>query len=123
LNDFNKLQPTINFTIEKELQESITFIDLTIHREEEKFLFSIYRKPTQTDIIIPNNSCHPHEHKTSSINYLFNRVHSYPLTKEGKEMELNAIKNMLINNQYNISEHKKRPKKRTTHIDTQQKTK
>jgi hypothetical protein len=67
LNEFKKLQPTIKFIIEKELHESISFLDLTIHREEGKFLFSIYRKPTQTGIIIPNDSCHPHEHKTSSI--------------------------------------------------------
>jgi hypothetical protein len=111
LNEFNKLQPTIKFTIEKELHESVNFLDLTIHREEEKFLFSIYRKPTQTDIIVPNDSCHPHEHKTSSINYLLNRVHSYPITKEGKETELNTIRNTLLHNRYNINECNKRPKK------------
>jgi peptidoglycan hydrolase-like amidase len=59
-------------------------------------------------------------HKTSSINYLLNRMHSYPITKEGKEIELNTIRNQLLNNRYNINECNKRPKKRTTHIDTQQ---
>jgi hypothetical protein len=32
LNEFNKLQPTINFTLEKEQQESINFLDITTHR-------------------------------------------------------------------------------------------
>jgi hypothetical protein len=126
LNEFNKLQPTIKFTTKKELHESINFLDLTIHREEKKLLFSIYRKPTQAEIIIPKDSCHPHEHNSSSINYLLNRVHSYPTTKEAKEIELNTIRGILLNNQYNINESIKRPKpkQRNAHTDTQeQKTK
>jgi hypothetical protein len=52
LNDFNKLQQTIKLTIEKE-QESINFLDIRIHWKDKNLQFSIYRKPTQTDIIIP----------------------------------------------------------------------
>jgi hypothetical protein len=55
LNEFNKLQPTINFTLEKEQQESISFLDITIHCKHNNLQFSIYRKPTQTDIIIPKS--------------------------------------------------------------------
>jgi hypothetical protein len=57
-NNFKKLKPSLKFTTEKELHEPINFLDLTIQ-------FSIYRKPTQTDIMIPNSSCHPYEHKLS----------------------------------------------------------
>jgi hypothetical protein len=53
LNEFNKLQQTIKFTIEKEQQESINFLDIRIHRKDKNLQYSIYRKPTQTDIIIP----------------------------------------------------------------------
>jgi hypothetical protein len=67
LKEFNKLQTTIKFTIEKELQESINFLDLTIHREEKRFQLSIYRKPTQTDITIPKDSCHPP--RTQNLEY------------------------------------------------------
>jgi allophanate hydrolase subunit 1 len=63
LNELNKLQSSIKFTIEKEIHDSINFLDLTIYWEEENLKFTIYRKPTQTDIIIPNSSCHPNEHK------------------------------------------------------------
>jgi hypothetical protein len=34
LNEFNKLQQTINFTIEKEQQESINFLNIGIHRKD-----------------------------------------------------------------------------------------
>jgi hypothetical protein len=54
--------------IEKEQKEKINYLDITIQWKNERSEFSIYRKPTQTDIIVPNSSCHPHKHKLSSIN-------------------------------------------------------
>jgi hypothetical protein len=45
-----------------------------------------------------NDFCHPHEHKISSINNLFNRLNTYPISKEAKEKELNLIKHTLHNN-------------------------
>jgi hypothetical protein len=62
--------------MEKESHSS-NFLDL-IHRREKELEFEIYRKPTQTDIIIPNDSCHPHEYKISNINYVINRLNTYP---------------------------------------------
>jgi hypothetical protein len=67
LTELNKQQPYTNFTMEKELHNSINFLDLLIHLREKEFEFTIYRKPTETDIIIPNDSCHPHKYKISSI--------------------------------------------------------
>jgi hypothetical protein len=85
LNELNKLQPSIKFTKEKEVYDSINFLDLTIHSEVENLTFTIYRKPIQTDIIIHNSNCHLNEHKISSINYLLNRVHTYPIRKQNKQ--------------------------------------
>jgi hypothetical protein len=82
LTEFKKQTISIKFTIEKEQQNSINFLDLSIHRKRTKLEFGIYRKPTQTDTIIPNDSCYPHEHKVASINYLMNRVHTNPITNE-----------------------------------------
>jgi hypothetical protein len=61
-------------------------------------------KHTQTDVIIPNESCHPHEHKRASINYLMNRLHTNPITNKAKKMELNVIKSTLHSNKYNINQ-------------------
>lgn len=52
LTEFDK-QPTIKFTIEKQLHNSINYRDLSLHHRGKKFEFAIYRKPTQTDIVIP----------------------------------------------------------------------
>jgi hypothetical protein len=45
---FNEQLPTIKFTIEKESQISINFVDLIINRSEKEIEFEIYGKPTQT---------------------------------------------------------------------------
>jgi hypothetical protein len=121
LNELNKLQSSIKFTMEKETNNKINFLDLTIHRKEENLEYAIYRKPTQTDIIIPNNSCHPNEHKRSSINYLLKRMHTYPISKGAKEAELNIIKNILRNNEYdeNITERSPHQRKGKTRKDVQ----
>jgi hypothetical protein len=117
LDKINKLQPFIKFTTEKELHKSINFLDLTINRKDRNLQFAIYRKPTQTDIIIPNSSCHPYEHKLSGINYLLNRLHTYQITEKAKYTERNAIKNMLRNNEYNTDIIRKLPQKQNTHTD------
>jgi hypothetical protein len=93
LNDFNNIQPSIKFTIEKEKHEKINYLDITIHRKNRQLEFLIYRKPMQTDIIIP--STHPYEHKLSGITYLLNRLNTYPITKRSKETEKDTIRNIL----------------------------
>jgi hypothetical protein len=116
LNDFNNLQPTLKFTIENEKHKILNFLDLTIHRKKKHLQYSIYRKPTYTDIIIPNSSCHPYEHKMSSINYLINRMHTYPMNVEARDTEKTH------NNEYNTDIiQKKLKQKQNPHTDTQNK--
>jgi hypothetical protein len=61
LNDFNSAITNMNFTLEKE-ENKINFLS----KEHDSLSFEIYRKPTTTDVIIPNDSCHPREHKTAA---------------------------------------------------------
>lgn len=46
LIELNKLQPPIKFTIEKELHESTSILDLTKHCKDKNLKFPIYKKPT-----------------------------------------------------------------------------
>ena len=89
LDYFNNAIHAMTFSIEKEIDNSINFLDITVHRSTENFSFSIYRKPTTTDTIILNDSCHPPEHKHASIYYIYNRMNSYQLSKSYKEQEYN----------------------------------
>ena len=56
--------------MEKEIDNKINFLDITILKETQYFSFTIYRNPTTTDTIILNVSCHPQEHKHAAIRYL-----------------------------------------------------
>lgn len=38
--------------------------------------------PTQTDMITPNDSCHPHEYKVPSISYFVNSLNMNPILNE-----------------------------------------
>ena len=79
LDCFNNISPKLKFTIEKEMEHKINFLDITINRESNKMSIDIYRKPTYTDVIIPNVSRHPREHKMAAIHYLYNRGNTYQL--------------------------------------------
>jgi hypothetical protein len=83
----------------------INFLDLTIHRAERKLVYNIYRKPTATDTMIHQTSCHSKQHKISGINYLINRLHTYPLDENGQKKESNIIRKMLTQNSYPIDTH------------------
>jgi hypothetical protein len=101
LTDFNSIHPQVHFTIEKETSNQLHFLDITISNRHNQLKFDIYRKPTTTDLIIHNHSCHPLEHKKSAINYLINRMNTYPITHESKDIDLRTIKTILKNNHYN----------------------
>jgi hypothetical protein len=82
---FNDITPKLNFTIEKETRGNIHFLDLTIHRDVNRFSMDIYRKPTYTDAILPIDSCHPTEHNYAAIRYLHNGLNSYQPSHEKRE--------------------------------------
>jgi hypothetical protein len=73
LDLFNNISPTLTFTIEKEHNDSINFLDNSIYKNQN-ISFNFYRKPTATDIIIPNDSNHPPEHKLAGVRYFANQL-------------------------------------------------
>jgi hypothetical protein len=88
LKQFNDINPKLQFTIEKEKRQCFNFLDITIIKNPNNIQYSIYRKPTTTDNIIHNTSCHPAEHKMLAISYLIYRMNTYPVQnkiEEGKK--------------------------------------
>jgi len=100
LKNFNGIIPTMQFTIEEESNNQLNFLDFTIKKGNNRISFDIYRKPTTTDIIIPQESCHPMEHKLSAIRYLQNRNETYPTDPDCKLRERSIINHILRNNNY-----------------------
>ena len=72
LNIVKTITPTMKFTIEEEKENKTNCLDVTISKEKDNLSFNVYRKPTTTDNIIKNDSCHPHEHKLAAMTFLTN---------------------------------------------------
>ena len=99
--EINKIDKNIQYTIEKEHNNKINYLDLTIIKNNNKIEYDIYRKPTHTEICIHRNSRHPMQQKLSTFHSLIHRLQKIPLTKEKYNKELNYIKNLAIKNGYN----------------------
>jgi hypothetical protein len=67
LNEFNAFNHKLKFTIEKQTDYTIKFLDLTITNHNGTLECSIFHKPTVIDTVIHNTSCHPNEHKRAAI--------------------------------------------------------
>ena len=97
----NSVHPRIRFTCEMEKDRELPFLDVNIRRNINNSLyFSIYRKDTCTDHLIPADSTHPWEHKLSSFRSLFNRLFSIPLSVNEFQKEIDTIRTIGIKNGY-----------------------
>lgn len=99
----NKLHPNIIFTHEIEQNNSIHFLDLTIEKINNKLDFSIFHKPTHTDLTIHNSSHHPLQHKLAAYHCYIHRLINIPMNPTNFTKELNIIKQIAFNNGYNPS--------------------
>jgi hypothetical protein len=75
LEYFNSCHPNIKFTIEKEQDESIPFLDVSIHRTRNNFTTKVYRKSTFTDLGTNYLSSTPFRYKMNSIRTLIHRAY------------------------------------------------
>ena len=95
----NLLHPALKFTIEKEQNNSLHFLDVLVEKEGTGFLTSIYRKPTFNGQYIRWNSFSPKTRKISLIKTLVHRALMIcSKTKLGPELD--KIKQLLIDNGY-----------------------
>jgi hypothetical protein len=67
-----------------------------MNRKNTKIEVEIYGEATQTDNIIPKDSCHPYEHIISAINYLINRAKKKESKKERNENNTKHTKTINI---------------------------
>jgi hypothetical protein len=98
LNEFNRIHPNLYHTLELEKNNQLNFLDINLTRTDTDFKFSIYKKPSYTDVIIPYNSCHPTQHKLAALRYFTNRLNTYPLEQTEKDKEKTIIQNIAHNN-------------------------
>ena len=95
----NSLHPALKFTIEKEQNNSLNFLDVSVQKEGDSFFTSVYRKPTFTGQYIRWNSFSPKERKIGLIKTLVHRALMI-CSKTKLTSELDTIKRILIENGY-----------------------
>ena len=67
----NQIQSSIKFTMEREKDNRISFLDISITRDHTGALdTNIYRKPTHRERYLNFKSEHPLEHKSAVVNAL-----------------------------------------------------
>jgi hypothetical protein len=122
LTQFNQIHPKLQFTLEEEADHHIHFLNVTIIRKNNNIQFNIFQKPTTTDAIIPQESCHPDEHKTSAIRFLRNRNATYLTTPDSKQRETEIFNHILQANNCSRSfcSNKKPPAKKTNNRNPDQ---
>ena len=75
LQNLNSLTPTINFTVEAEQDAKLPFLDTCVHRDHETFSFSVYRKPTHSNMLLHYFSSNPKSVKRSVVFSMFLRAY------------------------------------------------
>jgi hypothetical protein len=99
----NNIHDSISFTLELETDRKLNFLDLTIDIGTLKHEFSIFRKPTYTNQVIPADSCHPISHKLASFHSMIHRLINIPMKLSHYAKELHTIKKIAIANGYNTN--------------------
>ena len=95
----NLVHPALKFTVEKEQNNSLNFLDVLVEKDGTGFLTSLYRKPTFTGQYISWTSFGPKTRKISLIKTLVHRALMIcSKTKLGSELD--KIKQLLIENGY-----------------------
>ena len=93
----------IQFMVEIESNNEINFLDLTLIKQNNKFRYKIFRKPTAADGVIHADSFHPISQKMAAFNSLIHRLHIVPLDPFDYAEEVNVIKHIAVANGYHSS--------------------
>lgn len=99
----NKVHKTITFKLESEKNNVINFLDIKLIKSEKGLEFGIFRKPTQTDLVIPKESNHPISYKLSAFRSMVHRLLTYKLSPSEFNKEKNIIKEIAFNNGYEVT--------------------
>jgi hypothetical protein len=121
----NNTTDGITFTMEKEKDGQIAFMDIKITRTDNGSIETdVYRKRTHTDQILNYNSNHPTQHKVSCLKTLLNRIDTHCSTTESKKKELDYLYDTFRKNNYPKhfidSVYKRRQQNRTQDTSTEE---
>nr|VZI39189.1 unnamed protein product [Spirometra erinaceieuropaei] len=97
----NSVFPQIQLTMEEEKDGVLPFLDVQVTRQEDGTLQTgVFRKATNTEIILHYNSNHPLSHKRSCVRTLFRRINTHCSTEAEKLRERETLWHLFLANGY-----------------------
>jgi len=100
LNYINQQHKNIKFTIEREKNNKIPFLDTCVTRNINNFTTSIYHKPTFTGVYLNWTSLTSRKYKISLIYCLCDRIWKICQIPEERDIEFKKLKATLAKNEY-----------------------
>ena len=100
LEEINNLHPQLKFTIERESDGAIPFLDMLIKREDGKLTSSWYSKPTDTGLVMNYHALAPRKYKRSVVSGFVHRIYRACSTWDLFHISLERAKQILEKNQY-----------------------
>ena len=124
LDWLNSRHDSIKFTVEKESDGKLPFLDLIMSKKEDGSLaFGIYRKPTSTDRYITSDSNHFGAQKQAAFHSMAHRLYNIPMeeaefaaekTRIYKAAEVNGYNQEFVNRILRKHDRRKRRRNITT---------
>ena len=97
LTDINKIHPNIQFTKENETDRKLTFLDVEICREDQRFATNWHIKSTNTGQYLHKHAFAPQTYKYAAIKSLIYRAFRLCSYNTGFEEAYKIIRNIFVN--------------------------
>ena len=98
----NNINPNIQFTLEKEINNKIHFLDVAITRSNNILTTNLYQKPTHSNRYLHFTSHHPLSQKTAITKTLYSRANNIIMDNQQKIKQQKNILHVLLQNGYPI---------------------
>jgi hypothetical protein len=96
----NTISDTVKFTLEKQREGSLAFLDVKITKNRSKLITSVYRKAIDSGRYLHYKSNHPRSVKVGVAACLLERAESHCGTEKAKKEERKRVIKTLKNNGY-----------------------
>ena len=95
----NDAHPNLQFTVEM-ASNILPFLDTAVSVQSSKFVTEVYRKPTNTGVLMHYHSNSPWQWKKALIKCLLTRAHRLSSSPSSFKSEVSLITDSLIKNSY-----------------------
>ena len=100
LDHVNSIRPSVQFTMEKEQDNKLLFLDVLVTRTEQVFRSSVYRKTTFTGQYLNFYSHHPYNVKKGIVRCLQHRSKAISSDTDTYQEEMISLRHNFHRNNY-----------------------